>query len=173
MDLKRYIRIIPDFPKPGVQFRDITSLLSEPEAFRYTIDTFYERYKERDVDVVVGIESRGFIFAATLAYMLGCTFVPVRKEGKLPHVTLKQEYALEYGNNAVEIHEDAIKKGQSVVLVDDLIATGGTLLATIKLIELLGGDVLECAVVIELSDLKGRDELDRYPLFSMIDFRES
>lgn len=168
MDLKQYIRTIPDFPKPGVQFRDITSLLRHPDALRYTNDVFHRRYQGGNVDVVVGVESRGFIFGSVLAHLLGCAFVPVRKEGKLPHATLKQEYSLEYGDTAIEIHGDAIARGDRVVMVDDLLATGGTMLAANKLVELLGGDIVECALVIELSALGGRDRLDQYPVFSIV-----
>jgi|TARA_Y100000310_G_scaffold318480_1_gene372624 adenine phosphoribosyltransferase len=169
-DLKSMIRTIPDFPKKGVMFRDITTILQNKEGFAYVIDKFYERYKDKNIDIVVGIESRGFIFGATLAYKLGCSFVPVRKEGKLPHKTMKQEYALEYGKAVVEIHEDAIKQGQNILIVDDLIATGGTILATIKLVELLGGKVAEVAFVIELIDLKGREKLKDYNFFSLVEF---
>ena len=168
--LNSMIRTIPDFPKKGVMFRDITTLLQNKEGFKYVIDTFYERYKDKNIDVVVGIESRGFIFGATLAYKLGCSFVPVRKEGKLPHKTMKQEYALEYGKAVVEIHQNAITKGQKVLICDDLIATGGTALATIKLVEMLGGEVFECAFVVGLPDLKGREKLKGYSLFSLTEF---
>ena len=170
MDIRKNIRTIPDFPTPGVQFRDITSLLGNARAYRYAIDRLHERYREAPPDVVVGIESRGFIFAAALAYALELPMVPVRKEGKLPHTTLRQEYALEYGDNVVEIHADAIARGQRALVIDDLLATGGTLLAAIKLVELLGGEVTECAVVIELPELGGRRRLDRYSVFSMVSF---
>lgn len=170
MDLKKYIRTIPDFPEPGIRFRDITSLLRHPEALRFTNDTFYQRYGTETVDAVVGIESRGFIFGTVLAHLMGCAFVPVRKEGKLPHVTLKQEYTLEYGDTAIEIHDDALDRGDRVVIVDDLVATGGTLLATIKLVELLGAQIVECAVVIELAGLGGRRMLDGYQLFSILQY---
>ena len=170
VDLKSMIRTIPNFPKKGIMFRDITTILQNKEGFRYVIDKFYERYKDKNIDIVVGIESRGFIFGATLAYKLGCSFVPVRKEGKLPHKTMRQEYTLEYGTAAVEIHKDAIKQGQNVLIVDDLIATGGTISATIKLIELLGGKVVEVAFVVELIDLKGRDKLKGYGIFSLVEF---
>jgi len=170
VDLKSKIRTVPDWPKKGIMFRDITTLLQSKEAFRYVIDKFYERYKDKNIDVVVGIESRGFIFGAALAYKLGCSFVPVRKEGKLPHKTMKQQYALEYGQEAVEIHEDAIKQGQKVIIIDDLIATSGTALATIKLVELLGGKIVECGFVVELIDLKGRDKLKDYNVFSLVEF---
>jgi len=172
MDLSSKIRTIPDWPKKGIMFRDITTLLQDKEAFKYAIDKFYERYKDREIDVVVGIESRGFIFGAALAYLLGASFVPVRKEGKLPHKTMKQEYALEYGNAVVEIHTDAIQKGQKVLIVDDLVATAGTLVATIKLIELLGGEIIECALLVELPELHGRETLENmgYKVFSLIQF---
>ena len=170
MDLKSKIRTVPNWPKKGVMFRDITTLLQDKKAFKYAIDKLYEQYKDKKIDVVVGIESRGFIFGATLAYLLGASFVPVRKEGKLPHKTINQEYALEYGNAVVEIHEDAIQKGQKVLIVDDLIATSGTALATIKLVELLGGEIVECAFLVELIDLKGREKLKNYNMFSLIKF---
>ena len=170
MDLSSKIRTIPDWPKKGIMFRDITTLLQDKEAFKYAIDKFYERYKDKGIDVVVGIESRGFIFGSALAYLLGASFVPVRKEGKLPHKTMKQEYSLEYGSAVVEIHKDAIQKGQKVLIVDDLIATAGTMAATIKLVELLGGKIVECAFLVELTDLKGRDKLKNYKIFSLIKF---
>ena len=170
MDLKSKIRTIPDWPKKGIMFRDITPLLQDKKAFKYVIDKFYERYKGKNIDVIVAIESRGFIFGSVLAYKLGCSFVPIRKEGKLPHKTMKQEYSLEYGNAVVEIHEDAIKQGDKVLIVDDLIATGGTISATIKLVELLGGKIIEIAFVIELIDLKGRDKLKDYNVFSLVEF---
>ena len=170
MDLKSKIRTVPDWPKKGIMFRDITTLLQDKEAFKYAMDKFYERYKDKEIDIVVCIESRGFIFGAALAYLLGVSFVPVRKEGKLPHKTMKQEYALEYGNAIVEIHTDAIKQGQKVLICDDLIATGGTVSATIKLVELLGGKVVECAFLVELPDLKGREKLKGYNMFSLIEF---
>ena len=169
-DLKSMIRTIPDFPKKGIMFRDITTILQNKEGFRYVIDQFYERYKDKNIDIVVGIESRGFIFGATLAYKLGCSFVPVRKEGKLPHKTMKQEYSLEYGTATIEIHKDAIKQGQKVLIVDDLIATGGTISATIKLVELLGAKVAEIAFVVEIIDLKGREKLKNYNIFSLVEF---
>ncbi len=170
MDLKSKIRTIPDWPKKGIMFRDITPLLQDKKAFKYVIDKFYERYKGKNIGVIVAIESRGFIFGSVLAYKLGCSFVPIRKEGKLPHKTMKQEYSLEYGNAVVEIHEDAIKQGDKVLIVDDLIATGGTISATIKLVELLGGKIIEIAFVIELIDLKGRDKLKDYNVFSLVEF---
>lgn len=170
MDLKEYIRTVPDFPTPGIQFRDITSLLGNQQAFAFVCQALYDRYRMQPVDKVAAIESRGFIFGATLADRLALPLVPIRKEGKLPHRTLKQEYSLEYGQSAVEIHDDAIAKGERVVMIDDLLATGGTLLAANKLVEMLGGSILECAVVIELPDLAGRDRLDQYQVFSMVSF---
>ncbi len=172
MDLKSKIRTVPHWPKKGVMFRDITTLLQDKEAFKYAMDRFYERYKDKDIDVVVGIESRGFIFGAVLAYLLGISFVPVRKEGKLPHHTMKEEYALEYGNAVVEIHKDAITRGQDVLIVDDLIATGGTINAAIKLVERLGGKVVECCFLVELPDLKGRGKLESkgHKIFSLVEF---
>lgn len=170
MDLKSKIRTIPDWPKKGIMFRDITTVLNDKDAFKYAIDKFYERYKHKKIDVVVGIESRGFIFGAPLAYLLSCRFVPVRKAGKLPHKTLKEEYVLEYGTATVEIHSDAIKKGDNVLIVDDLVATAGTCLATIKLVEVLGGRIVECAFLVELVDLKGREKLKGYNIFSLVEF---
>ena len=170
MDLRQYIRTIPDFPEPGIQFRDITTLLADAGAFHYSIDRLAERYESGRLDAIVGIESRGFIFGTVLAYRLGLPFVPIRKEGKLPHATMRQEYALEYGQGVVEIHHDALKPDQSVVLVDDLLATGGTLLASAKLVELLGAVVRECAVIIELPALGGRKRLRGYQVFSQVTF---
>jgi adenine phosphoribosyltransferase len=170
VDLKKYIRTIPDFPKPGIQFRDITSLLRHPEGFQFTNDMLHQRYKRETIDAVVGIESRGFVFGSVLSQLLGCAFVPVRKEGKLPHVTLRQEYTLEYGDTAIEIHDDALHRGDQVVIVDDLLATGGTLLAASKLVELLGAEIVECAVVIELTGLEGRKRLGNYEVFSIVQY---
>jgi len=172
MSIKSRIRTVKDWPKKGIMFRDITPLLQDKEAFKDVIDQFYGRYKDKNIDIVVGIESRGFIFAATLAYKLGCSFVPVRKEGKLPHKTMKQEYALEYGKAVVEIHEDAINQGQKVLIVDDLIATSGTCAATVKLVELLGGKIIECTFLVELRELRGREKLENmgYKVFSLIQF---
>ena len=170
--LKGMIRTVPDFPKKGIMFRDITTILQNKEGFAYVIDGFYERYKGKNINIVVGIESRGFIFGAALAYKLGCSFVPVRKEGKLPHHTMREEYSLEYGNAAVEIHKDAIASGQRVLIVDDLIATSGTCVATINLIKKLEGEIVECAFVVELSDLHGREKIEEqgYKVFSLVKF---
>ena len=172
MDLKKAIRTIPDWPKQGVMFRDITTLLKDAHAFNYVIDKFCERYKNAPIDLVAGIESRGFILGGAIAYKLNKGFIPIRKEGKLPAKTEKESYELEYGRATVEIHVDAIPKGAKVLLVDDLIATSGTLAAAINLIEKLGGEVVECAVIIELPDLHGREKVEAkgYKLFSLVQF---
>ena len=170
MDIKSKIRTVPHWPIEGVMFRDITTILQEPEAFRYSIDNLYERYKDRKITKIVGIESRGFIFGAVLAYKLNVGFVPVRKKGKLPYKTITEELEKEYGKDVVEIHTDSIKKGDKVLIVDDLIATGGTILAAIKLVEKLGGEVVECAFLIGLPDLKGMEKLKGYNIYTMVDF---
>ena len=172
MDLKSVIRTIPHWPKHGVMFRDITTLLKDAQAFNYVIDKFYERYKNEPIDLVAGIESRGFILGGAIAHKLHKGFIPIRKGGKLPHKTEKESYELEYGRATVEIHVDAIPKGSNVLLVDDLIATGGSLTAAINLIKKLGGEVVECAVIIELPDLHGRGKIEAkgYNLFSMVQF---
>lgn len=172
MDIKSIIRTIPHWPKHGVMFRDITTLLKDAKAFDYVIGKFYERYKDEHIDLVAGIESRGFILGGAVANKLHKGFIPIRKEGKLPHKTEKEHYELEYGRAAVEIHVDAIPKGSKVLLVDDLVATAGTLLASINLIEKLGGKVVECAVIIELPDLHGREKIEKKSckLFSMVEF---
>jgi len=171
-ELKSMIRTVPDFPKKGIMFRDITTILQNKNGFGYVIDKFYERYKDNDIDIVVGIESRGFIFGATLAYRLGCSFVPVRKEGKLPHHTMKEEYSLEYDSAVIEIHKDAIAQGQKVLIVDDLVATGGTCIAAINLVKKLGGKIVECAFVIDLPDLKGKEKIENHgaKVFSLVEF---
>jgi len=173
--IKSTIRSIPGFPKPGVMFRDITTLMKNPEALKKTINIFLERYKDKEIDVIAGIESRGFIFAAILAEKLNAIFVPVRKPGKLPAAVEREEYELEYGKDAVEIHKDAISLGDKVLVVDDLIATSGTLSASCNLIKRLGGEIIENAVVIELEDLGGRKKLgDKgFKLFSIVRFKES
>ena len=172
MDLKSTIRTIPHWPKHGVMFRDITTLLKDANAFNYVIDRLYERYKDVSIDLVAGIESRGFIIGGALANKLHSGFIPIRKEGKLPHKTEKESYELEYGRATVEIHVDAIPKGAKVLLVDDLIATSGTLVASINLIEKLGGHVIECAVIIELPDLHGREKVEAKgcKLYSLVKF---
>lgn len=172
MDLKSSIRTIPNWPKQGVMFRDITTLLKDAKAFNYIIDKLCERYKNDHIDLVAGIESRGFILAGAIAHELHKGFIPIRKEGKLPAKTENEHYELEYGRAAVEIHVDAIEKGSKVLLVDDLIATAGTLLASINLIKKLGGELVECAVIIELPDLHGREKIEKkgYKLFSLVQF---
>lgn len=170
MDLAGKIRDVPDFPVDGILFKDITTLLQDAAAWREAVDALLERYKSTAIDVVVGIEARGFIFGAPLAYQLGCGFVPVRKPGKLPAEIIKEEYTLEYGVNALEMHADAIQAGQRVLVVDDLLATGGTALATCKLVERLGGRMVGVAFVIELDFLHGRDKLNGYDVFSLIHF---
>ena len=162
MDLKSYIRDIPDFPQAGVLFRDITPLLGDKDAFKGVIDAFAEQCQSQQADAIVGIESRGFIFGAPLAYHLGLPFVPVRKPGKLPAARKSIEYSLEYGSSRLDIHEDALHAGQRVVIVDDVLATGGTALATAKLVELIGGVVEAFLFLVELSFLDGRKRLDGY-----------
>lgn len=170
MNIKEKIRTVPHWPVEGVMFRDITTLLQDPEAFRHVCDELYGRYKDEKIDVVVGIEARGFIFGAVLAYKLGVGFVPIRKKGKLPHKTVAHTYQKEYGPDTIEVHEDAIKKGDKVLLIDDLIATGGTVDAATKLIEKLGGKIVECAFIIDLPDLKGKEKLKGYKIFTMCEF---
>jgi adenine phosphoribosyltransferase len=167
-ELRAKIRDIKDFPTEGILFKDITTLLKDASAFRAVVDLLAERYRKERVDVVVGIESRGFIFGGTLAHQLGAGFVPVRKLGKLPGKTIEVEYELEYGRDALAVHEDAIQPGQRVLAVDDLLATGGTMAATLRLIEQLGGHVAGVAVMIELGFLHGRDRLKSYPVHSII-----
>jgi adenine phosphoribosyltransferase len=167
-DLKAKIRDIKDFPTEGILFKDITTLLKDGPAFRYVVDAFVRWYQHERVDVVVGIESRGFVIGGALAHQLNAGFVPVRKLGKLPAKTVEVEYELEYGRDALAIHEDAIKAGQRVLAVDDLLATGGTMAATLRLIDQLGGRVVGVAVMIELAFLHGRDKLKEHPLHSLI-----
>ena len=171
MDLKSVIRTIPHWPKHGVMFRDITTLLKDSQAFNYVIDKLCERYKNVPIDLVAGIESRGFIIGGALADRLHKGFIPIRKEGKLPYKTEKESYELEYGRATVEIHVDAIPKGVNVLLVDDLIATGGTALAAAKLIEKLGGKIVECAFIIGLPDLGGMKKLEeKYKIITLVNF---
>jgi adenine phosphoribosyltransferase len=167
-NLADLIRNIPDFPIPGVQFKDITTLLRDGPAFKQVVDAFAARYADRAIDAIVGIESRGFILSAPLAYRLGIGLVPVRKQGKLPAATHQVEYELEYGSNKLEIHRDAMPAGARVVVVDDLLATGGTVAAACQLVELAGGKVEEVAFLIELEFLHGREKLGHYPVFSLI-----
>ena len=168
MELKEYIRDVPDFPKPGILFRDITPLLKEPAAFREAVDRLAAKYAAEELDVIVGIEARGFVLAAPLAYSLGKALVPVRKEAKLPFETHRVSYALEYGSDAVEIHTDAISSGQRVLIVDDLLATGGTMAAAARLVEIAGGQVVGLAVLVELADLDGRARLRGYDTHALM-----
>jgi len=170
MNLDNYIKSIPDYPIEGVLFRDITPLIGSPEAFKETCSRLADFAREVGADVIVGPESRGFIFGCPVAYELGVGFVPARKPNKLPRVTVSFEYSLEYGTNTLEMHKDAIQPGQKVVVIDDLLATGGTIAAVNKLIEQLGGEVVGNAFVIELEDLKGREKLEGYKVFSLLKY---
>ncbi len=167
-EIDQYVRSIPDFPEPGIIFRDITSIIQSPEGLKKSVDGILESLKDVEFDVVVGPESRGFIFGMPVAYMLGKGFVPVRKKGKLPCETIEREYALEYGTAVVEMHKDAIKPGDKVVIVDDLVATGGTIEAIIQMIESLGGEVVKIQFVMELAGLNGREKLKNYDVDSLI-----
>jgi adenine phosphoribosyltransferase len=167
-DLKKLIREIPDYPKPGILFYDLTTLLKDKQGFHNLVDRLCDHYMDRQVDVVVGVEARGFIFAPALAYRLGAGFVPVRKAKKLPAKTAKVSYQLEYGTDTLEIHEDAIRPGQSVLISDDLLATGGTAAATVKLVKALGGNVNGAAFAVELTFLNGRAKLPGLDVFSLI-----
>jgi adenine phosphoribosyltransferase len=168
--LKKYIRSIPDYPQPGILFRDITPLLQDAGALRFAVETMANRYKGANIDQVVGIESRGFIFGTPLAYILGTGFVPVRKKGKLPADVIAVEYELEYGSSVLEMHSDAIRPGQRVLVVDDLLATGGTTAGTVKLVEQLGAQVVSLAFLIELADLAGRSRLTGHEVFSLLSY---
>jgi adenine phosphoribosyltransferase len=171
MDLASYIRDVPDFPKKGILFKDITTLLLDREAFRVCIDQLTDAFRGTPIDLVVGMESRGFIFGAPLAYNLNAGFVPVRKLGKLPAETLRVEYALEYGTNTLEIHKDAIRPGQQVLIVDDLLATGGTVAATVELVRRLGGEVVGLGFLVELLFLNGRNYLgEDYRIVSLVQY---
>jgi adenine phosphoribosyltransferase len=169
-DLRAKIREVPDFPKPGILFYDITTLLKDPEAYEAVIDRMADDVKDDRIDVVVGMESRGFIFAAPLAYKLKAGFVPVRKLGKLPAETIEVEYDLEYGTATLEVHRDAIKPGQRVLLVDDLLATGGTVLGTIELVRQLGGEIAGLSFMVELGALHGRDKLTDYKIHTLLTY---
>jgi adenine phosphoribosyltransferase len=168
MDLKKLIRDVPDFPKPGIVFKDITPLLRDAKALSATIEQLGERLHGQQVDAVAGIESRGFLFAATLALRLGVGLIPLRKPNKLPHRKLRESYALEYGTDSLEMHADAIRKGERIVLVDDLLATGGTMSAACQLVQRGEGKIVACLFVIELSFLKGRDRLAGRPVESLL-----
>ncbi|GER87011.1 adenine phosphoribosyltransferase [Dictyobacter vulcani] len=168
--LEDWVRDIPNFPQEGVLFKDITPLLQDPKAFHVAMDRLAAHYAGAGIEAVVGVESRGFIFGAPLAYLLNCGFVPVRKFGKLPSETVSVEYALEYGTNVVELHTDAIKPGQRVLIVDDLLATGGTVSASIELVEKMGGHVAGIAFLVELGFLKGRERLEGHDVFALIQY---
>lgn len=165
--LEEYVRSIPDFPEPGIIFRDITTILQDPDGLHLAIQSMQDKLKDTEFDVVVGTESRGFIFGVPIAYNLHKAFVPVRKKGKLPCETVSMEYDLEYGSAVIEMHKDSIKPGQKVVLVDDLVATGGTIEAAIKLVEELGGEVVKVVFLMELAGLKGRERLKGYDVESV------
>ncbi len=168
MDLKKVIREVPDFPKPGINYFDITTLLKDSEAFQETIATLCQPYRNVQIDAIAGIESRGFIFGAAMAYELDISFIPIRKPGKLPAETVQESYSLEYGTDAIEIHKDAVGQDMNVLLVDDLLATGGTAAASINLIQKLGGKVLGFSFVIELAFLGGREKLGNVPVRSLV-----
>jgi adenine phosphoribosyltransferase len=170
MDYRSLIREVPDFPSPGILFRDITPLLAEPEALNEVVELLVNRYRDAGIQKVVGIESRGFIFGAPLACRLGAGFVPARKLGKLPHEIIRESYDLEYGVSTLTMHVDAIQAGEKVLVIDDLIATGGTIAATCKLVERLGGEIVEVVTVIELSELNGREKLGGRPFYSVMQF---
>lgn len=167
--IKTKIRVVPNFPKPGIMFQDITTLLLDPKAFKDTIDLFVERYKGKNISVVAGIEARGFIFGPPIALAIGAKFVPLRKPRKLPGEVISEEYILEYGRDCLEMHVGAVEPGDCALVVDDLIATGGTLCAAMNLLERVGAEVVECACVIELPELKGRDRLNGKPLYILVE----
>lgn len=169
-DLKKTIRNVPDFPKKGIVFRDITTLIADGDAFRRVTDEFRGRYKDRGIDYIVSVESRGFIFGAALAYAIGCGVVPVRKKGKLPYETYEASYDLEYGKDTLEIHKDAFGRGKKILILDDLLATGGTTGAVIELMRKLGGEIVEAAFVIELEFLNGRRNIKNIPVFSLVKY---
>jgi len=168
--LKDIIRDVPDFPKEGIVFKDITTLLADAKSFQRVIDIMAHRYIDREIDLVLGVEARGFIMGSALAYKLGKGIVLVRKPGKLPYKTFSTEYELEYGTDELHIHQDAIKKGQKVLIADDLLATGGTVAAVIDLIEKMGGEVVECAFLAELEFLKGKEKLRPHDVYSLLQF---
>lgn len=170
MDYKKYIKIVQDWPKEGIEFKDITPLMDNGKAFKSAVDEFVTYAKDKEVDIIVGPEARGFIIGCPVAYALEMGFAPVRKEGKLPREVIKVNYGLEYGENVLTIHKDAIKPGQRVLITDDLLATGGTIDATIKLIEQLGGIVVGCAFLIELSYLNGLEKLEGYDVFRLMTY---
>lgn len=170
MDLKQYVTIVEDWPKPGIRFKDISTIMDNGEAYKYATDQIVEYAKEKNIDMIVGPEARGFIIGCPVAYAMGKGFAPVRKEGKLPREVIRAEYDLEYGTNVLTMHKDAIKPGQRVMICDDLLATGGTVEATIKLIEQMGGVVAGCAFLIELSYLDGREKLKGYDICTLMQY---
>ncbi|MEG1255455.1 adenine phosphoribosyltransferase [Clostridium sp.] len=170
MNLKDKVRVIEDFPKAGISFKDVTTLLQDGAALRASIDIFAEHLKDKNIDIIIGPEARGFLFGVPVAYALGVGFVPVRKPGKLPYETIQTSYDLEYGSDVLEIHKDSIKKGQRVAIIDDLLATGGTVAAVAKLVEQSGGEVVAIDFLIELTELKGREKITGYDIMSVIDY---
>ena len=170
INLEKHIRNIPDFPKPGILFRDISTLLSDGEAFKSAVDLLAVKFKDEKIDFIVGVEARGFILGGAVAYKLGAGFVPVRKKGKLPWKTKSVTYSLEYGTDTLEIHEDAIPAGSRVLIIDDLLATGGTVKAVTDLVKQLGGKIIGIGFVIELFDFKGKEKFKEYPVHSLIKF---
>lgn len=170
MDYKKYITIVEDWPKEGVKFKDITTLMDNGPAFKSAIDEIVDYAKKKEIDIVVGPEARGFIVGCPVSYALGVGFAPVRKEGKLPREVIKVNYGLEYGENVLTLHKDAIKEGQRVLITDDLLATGGTIDATIKLVEQLGGIVVGCAFLVELTYLNGRDKLEGHDVLTLMEY---
>lgn len=170
VDLRNSIRIIEDFPKKGISFKDITTLLQDGDALKVTIDKIVEDLKDKKVDIIVGPEARGFLFGVPVAYALGAGFVPVRKPGKLPYDTMAVEYDLEYGSDKLEIHKDSIRPGQKVAIIDDLLATGGTVAAVTKLIEQMGGEIVSLNFVVELTELNGKDKLQGYDITSLVKY---
>jgi adenine phosphoribosyltransferase len=170
MDLKQFIAIVPDYPKPGITFKDITPLMNNGEAYKYATDQIVDYAKDKQIDLIVGPEARGFIIGCPVAYSLGIGFAPVRKEGKLPRETVKISYGLEYGSDVLTIHKDAIQPGQRVLITDDLLATGGTIDATIQLVEQLGGVVAGIAFLVELTYLEGRKKLEGYDIMTLMNY---
>ncbi len=170
MDLAKMIRDVPDFPKKGIIFKDITTLIKDPEGFREAVDVLADHYTGQEIDLVAAVEARGYIFGAPIAYKLGAGFIAVRKAGKLPAETVVEEYELEYGTDSVEMHRDAIEPGQKILIVDDLIATGGSAAATARLVETLGGEVVGIAFLIELGFLQGVEKLKEYDVFTVIEY---
>jgi len=170
MDLKEYVTTVENWPKEGISFKDITTIMDNGPAFKYAVDKIVEFAKEVGAEIIVGPEARGFIIGCPVAYALEVGFAPVRKEGKLPREVVRVEYGLEYGSDVLTMHKDAVKPGQKALIVDDLLATGGTVDATIQLINKLGGEVVGCAFIIELEDLNGREKIDNYPIKTLIEY---